>query len=121
MPQPLVDVIYLEGSDINDDGSLKSSVHNNKPVIVMVQGNFCHFCTDAKPDFQRLAQTNSNVRCCTVQIDGEENDKQAASKFQKYGGRGVPSYFVFDKNGKFVQQYNQGRDFESLNSFCNAL
>ena len=121
MSHPLIDVIYLEGSDINEDGSLKSTVHNSKPVIVMVQGNFCHFCTDAKPDFQKLAQMNSNVTCCTIQIDGEENDKQAALKFKKYGGPGVPTYFIFDRNGKFLQQYNGGRDFSSLNTFCNTL
>jgi thiol-disulfide isomerase/thioredoxin len=119
--QPLVDIPYLEDPDVNSDGSIKPEVTSGKFAMVMVQGNFCHFCNEAKPDFQKFAQNNSKVSCLTVQIDGGTSDKQAADKLNKHGGKGVPSYLVFSSDGKFMKQYTGGRDVASLQKFANSL
>jgi thiol-disulfide isomerase/thioredoxin len=116
-------VAYLEVDDINPDGSLKPYVNNGKPVILMCQGNFCGYCTQAKPAFEELAKLLTNVVCATLVTDGEESEK-AAAKFIKIWDkdyRGVPHYIGFDKNGKIKKIHSGGRDKKALETFCNSL
>lgn len=116
----LINIVYLEGQDIDDSGNLYPHVGNGKPVLLMVQGNFCGYCNQAKPAFQELVDISSAV-IATVQIDGETSDKQASQKLSKNKGQGVPSYMGFDKNGKFKMLHNGGRDASSLKNFISQL
>jgi thiol-disulfide isomerase/thioredoxin len=122
MNKYLVGVAYLEHVDINDNGSLKPHVSKGKPSVVMVQGNFCGYCTQAKPAFEKLAKMMSNVNVYTVQIDGEESDKKASKQLAAVNtSPGVPSYLGFDRNGKFVKVHKGGRDEDSLKNFALSL
>lgn len=116
-------VFYLEVSDINKNGSLKSYVGNGDPVIIMAQANFCHFCTEAKPAFQQLSKEHCKAVPCTILIDGEQSEKAASKFLQMWDNnhRGVPAYFGFDKNGKFKKVHSGGRDVNSLLEFANSL
>lgn len=116
-------VAYIEVDDINPDGTLKPYVGNGKPVIMMCQGNFCGYCTQAKPAFEKLAKQLKNVVCATILTDGEESEKEAAKFIKKWNSahRGVPDYLGFDANGKFKKIHSGGRDCEALTSFCNNL
>lgn len=117
----LVRVPYLEGIDINDDGSLKPHVGNGKPVIVFVQGLFCGYCTQAKPDFQSFCK-NPNVVGATVQIDGGPSEKDANAKLKKVNtSKGVPAYLGFGKQGEFKGVHTGGRDASSLSAFAASL
>ena len=114
-------VTYLEGSDINQDGSLKSHVLTGKPIIVMVQGKFCGYCTRAKPDFVKFSR-NPHCSCMTVEIDGGEGDKaaaQALSAVNKSGG--VPVFLGFSKDGKYVKVCDGPRTPDSWASFAKTL
>jgi len=118
----MVGVLYLEDSDINPDASLKSHVNNGKSVVMMVQGNFCPHCTNAKPAFQQLAQAMPNVAVVTVQTDGAPNDKKAAQMLAPVNkSPGVPAFLGFNKEGKFVKVHSGGRDLESLKQFAASL
>ena len=117
----LIRVPYLEGMDLNDDGSLKSYVGNGKPVVVFVQGLFCGYCTKAKPDFQNFCK-NPNAVGVTIQIDGSPTEKEANTKIAKVNtARGVPAYIGFDKNGAFKAIHNGNRDASSLAAFAAQL
>lgn len=121
MSKYMIKVPYLEGDDINSDGSLKEYVGRGKPTVVMVQGNFCGYCTQAKPDFQKFAKS-ANCMVATVQSDGDEKDQLAGKKLSVVNkARGVPAYLGFDKNGKFVGNHEGGRDTNSLIEFANRL
>ena len=116
-------VAYIEVDDINLDGTLKPYVNNGKPVIMMCYGNFCGYCTKAKPAFEKLAKTETQFVWAAILTDGEESEK-AAAKFIKMWNkehRGVPDYLGFDKNGKFAKVHSGGRDEKSLMDFCNSL
>ena len=118
----LIGVKYLEDSDINSDSSLKPHVTEGKPTIVMIQGNFCGYCTKAKPDYQKLVNMLPKVSICTIQVDGGDSDKGASKKLSSVNkSPGVPSYLGFDKNGKFVAVHSGGRDTESLKNFASTL
>lgn len=118
----LIGIKYLEGSDVNPDGSLKSHVNEGKPVLLMIQGNFCGYCSQAKPAFQELSKILSNVILATIQTDAGPNDKQASLNLKSVNtSPGVPSYLGFDKNGKFVKAHQGGRDVESLQTFAMSL
>lgn len=116
-------VAYLEVDDIHSNGKLKSYVTDGKCVLLMAQGNFCGYCTKAKPDFEKLANSNQKIVCATILIDGDKTERECG-KFLKMWDlehKGVPSYFGFDKNGNFKKVHNGGRDKASLEAFANSL
>lgn len=118
----LIGIKYLEGSDVNPDGTLQSHVNEGKPVLLMIQGNFCGWCSKAKPAFQELSTLLPNVTLATIQTDGGEPDKQASKNLKSVNSSpGVPSYLGFDKNGKFVKVHNGDRNVESLKVFAMSL
>lgn len=111
-------VLYLEEEDIDENGNL---VLPGK-VIVMVQGNFCGYCTQAKPAYDTLATAykNSGVTFATLQVDGTPSEKKANEKLKrgvKSGEiRGVPTFILYN-NGKIVSIHRGGRDVQSLKKF----
>lgn len=118
----LVDISYLEESDINPDASLKAHVNNGKVVVMMVQGNFCPHCNNAKPAFQQLAKAMPNVAVVTVQTDGGPSDKKASQMLAAVNkSPGVPAFLGFNKQGKFVKAHDGGRDLEALKQFAASL
>jgi thiol-disulfide isomerase/thioredoxin len=122
MDKILINIPYLEDSDINPDASLKPSVCKGKPVLLMVQGNFCGYCTKAKPAFQKCVQMVPEVVFATVQTDGSPSERKASQMLSAVNkSPGVPAYLGFDKNGKFVGIHNRGRDVQDLKAFCQTL
>jgi len=122
MSKILVGVPYLEGSDINPDSSLKPNVCQGKPVIMMVQGNFCGYCTQAKPAFQQLAQSTPSVVAVTIQTDGDASDKKASEMIANVNkSPGVPAFLGFNSQGKFIGAHSGGRDLASLQAFASSL
>jgi thiol-disulfide isomerase/thioredoxin len=122
MSKLLVDIPYLEASDVTPNGDLSHT--NGKPSIVMLQGNYCPHCTTAKPTFQLLPQETQNlVNVYTVQIDGDsESDRKAGSVLMnKHGINGIPAFAGFSKDGKFKAVHNGGRDLSSLKTFATSL
>jgi thiol-disulfide isomerase/thioredoxin len=117
-------VAYLEIEDFTSDEKLKPYVNKGKPAIVMCQGNFCGFCQTAKPAFQDAANDNNNqVVFCTILIDGDKSEKDAAKLISKWDKnyRGVPTYLGFDKNGNYVKTHDGGRDKKSIEEFIRTL
>jgi thiol-disulfide isomerase/thioredoxin len=117
-------IIFLEVSDFNNN----ILTYNNKPVsgiwIVMVQGSFCHFCTQAKPAFIKASeQLDNKVVFATVQIDGPAEEKALGKKIPEITNvkmEGVPAYLIF-KNGKFAELYNGGRSANDLVNHLSGL
>jgi thiol-disulfide isomerase/thioredoxin len=121
MNNQLVNIVYLEGVDIDNNGNLMPHVGNGKPVLVLIQTNYCGYCSQAKPAYKELIAMVPNAVIATVQSDGGESDKLASSKLGKNKGQGVPSYLGFDKNGKFVRRHEGGRDANSLKNFISQI
>jgi thiol-disulfide isomerase/thioredoxin len=111
-------VAYLQNDDFDKKGNLiNSSIPKNKPVIIMIQANFCGYCTKSKPDFQNFADKNSGKYFfATIQGDGTQpGEKELGERLEiihpKF--RGFPSYVGY-KNGKFIKVHEGGRDEKSL-------
>lgn len=122
MSKLLINIPYLEQQDVNPDGSLKDYVSQGKPVVVMVQGNFCGYCTQAKPAFQEFAKSTPNCMAVTIQSDGGPSDKGASQNLSSVNkSQGVPAFLGFNKQGKFVALHNGGRDLASLKKFASGL
>ena len=116
----LIDVPYLEDGDITSDGNLKPSFTEGKPVLLLVQANFCPHCTTAKPDFQKLLDCKEKFKIATVQGDGDAMDKAASEKLSK-NVRGFPTYLVFNRDGTFKEVCEAGRDYSSLKKYMGVL
>lgn len=114
-------VTYLENEDIDDKGNLKFDP--KKPAICMVQGLFCGWCSKAKPDFQKFADNHPEIFVCTVQIDGNDSEKQLNSRLSTLinGYRGVPMFFGYDKTGKNIKVHNGGRTEGDMVKFAATL
>jgi thiol-disulfide isomerase/thioredoxin len=122
MSKLLINIPYLEQQDVNPDGSLKDYVCQGKPVVVMVQGNFCGYCTQAKPAFQEFSKNTPSCRAVTIQSDGDASDKGASKNLSSVNkSQGVPAFLGFNKQGKFVALHNGGRDMASLQKFASGL
>ena len=120
-----VPIIYLKNSDFDKKGNLiDPNIQKDKIVIIMIQANYCGYCTIAKPDFQEFANeisnNNSKYICATIQGDG--NDKKLAKRISKIypNFQGYPSYIVY-KDGKYLQDYQGERDKKSLKKFAESL
>ena len=87
-------VTYLENEDIDDKGNLKFDP--KKPAICMVQGLFCGWCSKAKPDFQKFADNHPEIFVCTVQIDGNDSEKQLNSRLSTLINGGIKGGFTFN-------------------------
>lgn len=116
-------VAYLEVEDINSDGSLKYYVGNGKPVVLMGQANFCGYCKQAAPAFEKFAKSNPNVVAAAIVSDGEASEKAAGQFFKKWDlkHRGVPAYFGFSSSGKYKGVHGGGRDVASIKTFSATL
>ena len=80
-------VIFLEITDFNN-GIL---TYNGRPfpgkVLVMVQGDYCGFCTKAKPDFIKLANHHgattlgrNSIVFATIKIDGKKSESELSKR-----------------------------------------
>lgn len=120
----LENVPYLEMNDFTSDMSLKPYVGKGKPVVVMAQGLFCGYCTQAKPAFQKFAdQMKGKVVAATIQIDGNKSEKMLGQMIDKLDKsyRGVPTYLGFNSHGKYVGTHNGGRGTKDLLHFASQL
>ncbi len=117
----LYGVAYLEGDDINPDCSVKPHVNQGKPLLVMVQANFCGWCTKAKPAVQALSKSG-DFMVATVQSDGGPSDLAAAKALERVNtARGVPAFLVFGRDGKFLKMHDGDRSEEALRGAMSGL
>lgn len=132
----LYNIGYLENKDILENGNINTksiSYKNNNgfglnknhdKILLMIQANYCGFCTKAKPAFQNFANNNKNIFCTTIQGD---SDKESVQKLMERVNqidsnfRGYPHYLLFGKNGvKINKPYEEkGRTEKDLFNFVS--
>jgi len=114
-------VHYLENSDFDKDGNLiNPDIPKNLPVVIMLQANFCGYCTSAKSAFEEFAKENTDrVFAATIQGDGNVRDEAPLGKRLntiKKKFRGFPDYVLYI-NGKRVEKEIGGRSKVDLEKF----
>ena len=116
-------VAYLQDHDFDAQGNLIADIPRDIPTVVMLQAEFCGYCTQAKPAFQEFCNThNGEVFCATVQSDGSEpGEKELGKRLSKIipGFRGFPEYVLY-KNGKRVDKKISGRSVADLKAFAGV-
>ncbi len=114
-------IAYLEDEDFTSDGKLK--LKPGKPVVIMIQGDFCGYCKQMKPAFQGMAKKmRGKVMCATIQIDGDESEKKLAKRLSKIlpvDYKGVPMVVSFN-GGNFGKEYKGDRGEASLVEFAKT-
>ena len=118
-------IAYLTDSDFDSDGNLiNPQISKNKISMIMIEGNFCHFCTAAKPAYQKFAEANvGKINCFAIQVDGDQPGEPELNKRIKIIDptyRGVPDYIAY-YDGKFLKKHNGGRTQQDLQSFVDSL
>lgn len=120
---------YLEVTDFNSSGKLLPSVSpvTGSPVfhratVLMIQGNFCGYCTQVKPAFTSLASKLANVvDFATIQIDGNEKFSPVFLRtILKSEMQGVPTIALMIE-GNTVAIYNGERTEQGLVQWLKSL
>jgi len=121
----------LEDSDFDQNGRLKPEEIKglgNKPMLVMVYGNYCGHCSRAKPAYLQVFKEHkqSKVFLATLQTDSKDPSvAKLAKRFpdilkrQGIVFQGVPTY-ILAQNGKMTE-YTGGRDALAITRFINSI
>lgn len=112
-------VYYLENTEFDSNYNLRSNLINKYTgapffsgiTIVMVQGDYCGYCTQFKPHFQQVADelTPQGIDFATIQIDGKLPGEQiftgdGLTNILKQPLQGVPLVVKFYQ-GRPVDQF----------------
>ena len=108
--------MYVEESDVTDDGTLTISGCDSKPVVVFVTSDYCGYCRQVKPTFEEFCRLYSNY-CICVKADVNEERGRAFLRKIGYTVSGVPDFLKF-VNCKRVNQRIAGRN---LNNFVDFI
>ena len=82
---------------INQENYEKEVLQSEKPVLLDFYADWCGPCRMVLPIVEELAEENSHIKVCKVNVDEEQ---ALAAQFQVYS---IPSLFVL-KNGQIVNQ-----------------
>jgi len=111
---------YLQKTDFDTNGNLiNPKLPKDKNILIMIQANFCGYCTKSKPDFQNLAN-EGDVVCMTIQADGtEKGERELGEMLNKIDPsfRGFPHYVLY-RGGERVSTHDGGRSKAELKSFA---
>lgn len=109
MKQLHTPVIYLETKDIAQNRIRGHQGHG----VLLVQGDFCGYCTKLKPHYQHLAQEFFPRHFFTIQVDSSSHGEQGFSngelvtQFVHEPVQGIP-YLRKVRNGKAVGEAYHG-------------
>jgi thiol-disulfide isomerase/thioredoxin len=123
--QLLPPIFYLESDNFEGDrlipivNQFSGGSLFDKKTIIMIQGNFCGYCTQFKPIFQEVANKlyTENIDFATIQIDQKDQSAKISDDQLKYiiktPIRGVPTIVKF-QNGQHVSTYDGNQDYNDL-------
>lgn len=111
---------YLEDEDFNRNGRLLIS--DGKKSIVMVQAGWCGACANAKPLYQKFANSvkrnGSKINVFTIEIDGQrESQKELYARLNNVLNNQVqviPRFVLYDNNGKMGKIYDEVEEIKSI-------
>lgn len=127
-------VFYLENTDFNQNYIITTDVTNplsgypyfSGLTVVMVQGNYCGYCTKLKPTFQQVADelASQGVDFATIQIDSDQVGEQvfktdALAKILGQPLEGVPMLVKFYQ-GKVVDVYSGPHEYATIKQWIMA-
>ena len=116
-------VAYLEDEDFDSDGNLLVDT-NGKPTCIMLQGSFCGYCTQMKPEYHKFAKAlGDKVFMATIHIDGNESERNLNKRLSTFipNYEGVPIVLGYNREGKYVKTYDGKRTAEALETFSQDL
>ena len=116
-------VAYLEDVDFDPQGNLLVDT-GGKPSCILLQGSFCGYCTQMKPEYHKFAKALSNkIFMATIHIDGNDSEKRLNKRLSSFipNYKGVPIVLGYDRDGKYVKTHEGKRTADALAVFAESL
>jgi len=116
-------VAYLENEDFDHEGNLVVNT-GGRPTCIMLQGTFCGYCTQMKPEYHKFAKAlGDKVFMATILIDGNQNEKQLNERLSSFipNYEGVPIVLGYNKDGKYVKTHDGDRTAKAIATFAQSL
>ena len=114
-------IFYLESSDFDSNGNITNpNINTDLPIFIMIQANYCGYCTMAKPEFQRFAKTFQNkVTCATIQADPVQPDPDMKNIINIICPEltGFPTYVILFNHRSILYEY--GRSSQEMEKYFN--
>ncbi len=90
-----------------------STIGTKKPMMVLFYAPWCGHCKSLHPVYQKLSKSLPNKSFAVISDTESKNIKN----IDVLDIKGYPSILIY-YDGKFNQEYNGGRDFNSLYNFA---
>lgn len=114
------DLPHLDNSDFSSNGDL---IRNKGKVgVVMMQGNFCGFCTTNKGFFQQFFDNHKDQYfIATLEVDSDRA-AQLMSRIKKVvkNYSGVPFYLLYSPSGRLLMAHTAPRSYEELVKYAES-
>ena len=92
---------------INESNFREEVLQSEKPVLLDFYADWCGPCRMVLPIVEQIAEENSDVKVCKVNVDEEQ---ELAAQFKVYS---IPSLFVM-RNGQIVNQSGGAKSKEEI-------
>ena len=111
-------VYFLEYPDFNREGQFVHSL-GGKKMVVMVGGSFCSHCKHTAPTFNDFAKkVKGDVVLAVIQVDGSDSERALGKLIGEMAQiRGIPSFLLFDEEGKYMKKHDGERSVEGFLEF----
>ena len=104
----------LNGNDFfvrNNQVYINPHILNNKPFMLLVWGDFCHYCHEFMPDYKKLSLQTNRFNFLALEAKEMKKNTMLSNALQI---KGYPTILFGNVKGLVAEEFNGNRDINTL-------